>query len=378
MEKFISMANFPYEFVDGRRLLLNLNFHELNEEHVFELCDRCYKYTQEFLGESFVTEWTSDSRPTKPADVMRKLEERKKNLTFHLHGNVISNSVYNKKTLKAYRHRLLYESHTPGRETSVSKDYPEMFCLNYAGAKTPEAIKAATLKIFNTEHKNAIVKWRTFDVFGGFFQHWTPDDFITCSGSYYLQIAIGCLGSYVDKIAEEFCSFSKELASTFPGISGYVSLTPFIRCGNNTAYGHYFSSMALEWNPYKYVTGVEWFHILSPMQRSLVPDLLTDATREANIEVKELNKGGVVVRIGKGVLETDVPEYLALKRVMYDALYPGGRTIELAHWFDSKLISPSVKPRILWEYIPVFDDEVTVLEDRIIFRHANAPLQAQK
>lgn len=65
------------------------------------------------------------------------------------------------------------------------------------------------------------------------------------------------------------------------------------------------------------------------------------------------------------ITQCDVPDLAPAKRFLYPALFPGHQALEKAYLEDPKIGVLWAKPRMLWERMPLFDEEVTETETSV-------------
>ena len=61
-----------------------------------------------------------------------------------------------------------------------------------------------------------------------------------------------------------------------------------------------------------------------------------------------------------------------MKNLLYNALFPGKSKISFQQLFSNDPLEFRVKPRCEWECVPVFQDELVLCDDGVIFCHRNA------
>lgn len=125
----------------------------------------------------------------------------------------------------------------------------------------------------------------------------------------------------------------------------------------------------IEWYPYYYFCGAEWFNMLSPLQASHLADLAERSARYVNINTIVYPDGSASVCLKKPIDQTDVSDLADVRKLLYKALYPGKRKIMLADLQNPDAFGCLAKPRQQWECIPVFPNEIEVNQECIQFQH---------
>lgn len=389
MNGYECMAKYMFEskIVDCRLIRLTIDFHQLDQAQMKFLAENCYQSIYNLLEDNFVIQWSWCERNAKENTILEQIRNAPKGFQFSLHGDVRGDVVKDKTTLREYHRRLLRNDPTINismRQETIPIDYFDFFEECFFENSSQEQLKAAVLKIFNESDKKKMAMWRCHDLQGMFWAHsyrYHPNYY----GKYELNIALTSLGPNATSFSEKLASILENIASYLPAISARISLTPFNWPSNQCGHMRYFGGNlvhntecrrthkyeAIEWDSYYYFCGAEWYNLLSPLQLTHIPDLQSNAHRFNDVSVQILPSHNAVVKSRKNILETDVAEYRSIKTLLYDALYPGESVMYIKNIFDPYKFGSGMKPRQRWEYVPMFEAEVSVLEDRIVFRHNN-------
>ena len=111
---------------------------------------------------------------------------------------------------------------------------------------------------------------------------------------------------------------------------------------------------------FHYLIGTEWLNILSPTTARYLG--YTELCSTEEISVEYLEQGQISVSYNCDILAYDIPQAKAIKRILYDALYPGG-TLYIP--FERELITP----RQNWGIVPVFPEEIRRYKYNILVAH---------
>lgn len=79
--------------------------------------------------------------------------------------------------------------------------------------------------------------------------------------------------------------------------------------------------------------------------------------------------GAMSVKLKKGIDQVDVEDLRPVRKLLYDALYPGHSQILLKNLLDIEAYGCFAKIRQEWECIPIFPEEIIVDTERILFQH---------
>lgn len=381
MNGCISMATLQCEVVDCRMIQLELEYCQFAAQQVKLLAEYCFAETVELLDGAFYINWEHNNRRIKEDQLYKKIQN---SCGFDFTGYVFSNVVYNAKTFKSYQQRLFFDTTTPWEALEVPIDYKEAFRQHFENVTSADACKEALVKIFNENGRKKMALWHQWDVCGGFYQSpYTnfPDRY---HGRYRLRVSLACLGSNAIPFSEKLSAFATGIAAQFPNISARVALSPIGIPSPCSGHMEYFGGRIegdkphkeagywdIEWEPYYYLQGAEWFNILSPLQQTHVPDILQRVKSYPDIFAEVLPNGHISVQSRKTIVDTDVTDLLQMKLLLYNALYPGVSVIKLEHLFDRKLYRFMTKPRHRWEYVPMIAEEIEITKDSVLFRHKN-------
>lgn len=384
MRDFESMATHRFETVDCRMLQLELEFYRLALPQVKALAELLLSGVQELVCESFYVDWRMGGRKIQPRKLPEAISKSNRHIDYGFCGDVVSNVVYNAKTYSQYDKQLRYDVTTSYEAQSIPQDYPEQYREIFANIKSPQDCKRALLGIFNATGKRMMALWRMHDLVGGF----SADPYIGRTelfhGEFHFRVASACLGNGIQLFADKLVRLLCRASSLVSNLSGRVALSPIPLPSPCSGHMEYFGDEYEgcdelrdsgyedhEWLPYYYLRGAEWFNILSPLQQAHLPVIEAEAPAYPDLVLEQFPEGGMIVRSVKNIAETDIPEYLSLKKLLYNALYPGKSEMLLSVLMDPDAYGFMAKPRRRWEYVPVWDEEITVLHDRIVFSHVS-------
>ena len=387
MNKYIPMLTYKGQVVDCRMIRMELEFHEMTHDQLKQLAILWYNELQNITQDAFYVDWDIDGRKTKTKNIVSKIESASSYVEFCFSGDVLSDTVYNSKTYKKYDHDLLYpELFAPDAPTLSnfrSADYDEVFAEYFSDAKSPEEIKNAILKIFGEKGRKQLSTWYGHDIMGGFYSVPYDIDNGLYFGELNIKIPLLCLSDDAVEFVRELENFAIQVANIWSNISGRIALTPMDYPGSASAHMEYFDGYHIddprnikkedyqenEWKPYHYLCGAEWFNIVSPLQRTHLPNIMDKAKSFENVITRELSTRSLVVRSVKEIVFADIDELSDIKRLLYRALYPGELVRTLKDVLNPCVYGLGVKPRSKWELLPMFPEEITVYEDKVIYHH---------
>lgn len=384
MDKLISMATLSHEVVDCRMLQLEIEFHQLNNAQLKNVARFCFEKTLKLFQNIFYVDWSLGSRRVRVDKVQETLHKDSDIYDFGFCGDVLSKIVFNSKSYREYDRKLRYENDVEWSKQSISVDYPPFFSQLFSPYCSPEQVKQSILSIFNEPNKKMLALWRNHDMSGRLFTcpySNYPDMFY---GQYRVLVAAACFSpSQLVLFSEKLARFALQFSQIIPGASARVALSPIKLPAPCSGHMEYFGGKYLgtndhhiqhsftnkEWSFYNYSGGAEWFNILSAKQCSHIPNFQHRCKTYSDVKVEKLGEENFAVQSNKNIFDTDVPEYLSIKKLLYEALYPGEGTMSFAHMMDPNKFGYMVKPRYRWELVPLLEHEILVFPDRIVFRH---------
>lgn len=304
---------------------------------------------------------------------------------------MISEQIYSKKTLEQYKKELCYLSFGSQGRTLPSKDYLEFYRRQLRERAENELNWRDTILSFFNE-PNRILYWEKthLDLQGTAVRipyHANSDSFY---GKIRLSISVHCLGDKLNTISSEMARFLSEQAKMFANINGRVAVTPIAFPSNCSGHMHYFGNniqenesslpkdlFPIEWFPHYYICGAEWYNVISPLAQTHRPGLWEDAKRYSGILTQQHPNGSITIAVDKQPDYIDVADLAPIKHILYECLYPGMSRMPKQAFLDPDNTAYISKPRMRWECVPVFEDEILQTENDIIFRHINCVIPKQ-
>ena len=383
MSHYVSMAD-RQSPVDCRMLQLELEFYQLTQSQLNNLSLICFNEVLNILDNQAYCDWCWDGlheqKHVKAERIKSNICNSESGYQWGGTGDIISDVVWDSKSFKQYQKRLDSQLLRLDQFSWLPMDYKDCFNELLKKSAGEKELKAAILEMFNLYGKSPIGKWRNHDFVVSFCGNGYKN-FDSFYGKFVFSIALPCVKSCVIEFAEQLSNIACKASEAVVNVSGRVTLSPIYPIGFCSGHMRYFGNLngepiktpdgyePIEWYPYYYLCGAEWFNLLSPLQQQHLPQLNSNSSQFPNVSLKELSSGGYVVCCKKSILQTDITELRGVKEILYRALYPGYSEILFEHLWDSNACSFNTKPRIQWEYVPIYEDEVFVLSDRVRFQH---------
>lgn len=381
---FTSMHEFHKEIVDCRKVQIEIEFVNASLAQLRELALFCLHESKVLLEDAFVLTriFRDHKRKYRISEekLAEKIEVAEGWFSFAMFGNTRTSPFNDSKKLKQYdkelEHAMLFDSSKFDR---ISADYMDYYHAMFDGVTDPEALRQQLLKLFSIEQKYYKALWLGEDVFINMsslpYRH-RKDLFF---GRFQFEIGILCLGEHVVDFSNKAVDFLVRASTIMSGISGRVLLNPleYVPVGNSP-YMDYFSGHPRqypagrelymedhEWGKSCFLRGVEWFNLLSPLHTCY----LDGRKWREDVSVTVLPNGGSTVTVKKDILNTQISDLKVMKRYLYPILFPGGINIPIIHLLNPSHKSIIVKPRMRWENVPIFAEELTADSTYLSVQH---------
>ena len=135
--------------IDSRCLQFELSYYMLGKEQIDNLMISFYTWCQSFMNNQCVAEWFWGRRKITSSSIPFRISQNTA-YTFGMDANVVSNVVYDRKTYKENKQKLLADASTTRKELDCSKDYYTFFESQFFDIpESPSAWKETLLRFFN-------------------------------------------------------------------------------------------------------------------------------------------------------------------------------------------------------------------------------------
>lgn len=346
--------------IDCRTLVFDGQYFGLTESEVLGLAAELYSFVERSFGEACVLSWRCRDKALKGWDGIAKAHIKDDEIfDISVLGDVKSDLVYDKKSLRAYDRRLLYDPvYTLGLAPGdASADYPAYSQCELEPCKNDTAmLREAVMRIFSEEGRINKNLFSQHDVEGAFFAYHMEEQAELFSGEFKLHISCFSLGDELDNMAAELYKFGQLVALDFTNVNMVIGIMQ-----TDSDWDRYFGTLNTDEADdetgfmmrcraeFMYLHKVGWANIISPTVSRLLPD-------ESKALFNTLENGAVCARLGCTASETTLKALKRLKTELYPALLPG--------WAEFELDCLRIRP--YWENVVVLDDELHVQDDKII------------
>ena len=372
--KYRSMAETIHDIVDCRELSLELNFFRVDKPWARELTKYLVGLCREIYAEGFFDQWsTSPHKKVDHEKLLKIINDPPICLDLICEADVISSHVWNKRSFKAYD-RFLYGPEYDFLTERIGRpfDYMEYFCSCKEGLLNPCTSKETLLKMFYEPQKYMKALWRAHDSDVLLICEPYGDNRDLYHGSLKFSVALECLEN-----ANEFADRLKTAVIRATNITSNINAHIYLSPLRETSHKLYLGSklkidgshknncsedgIFVEWYPFYYLSGAEWFNLLSPLVANRVK---RTTVVNKDIEIIELPKNSIVVQSNKEIKNFDVADMVGIKKLLYPVLLPGSSKLSF-DGFREDFYNYRRRPRFQWECFPVFEEEISVGSDGI-------------
>jgi len=381
-------ANHFGEIIDCRTLRFDASFYKLKKEDALELAVDFYDYIEKQFRQSSVLLWEINNRVLKNSTQI--LESGTKVLDIFLTGDVYSERVYHKTSLRDYNKKLenspvFYMGLTL---PFVSVDYPEYVetCLAPYDMQ-PKAFKKALCNLFSEENRINQRQFRGHDLSGMFLCAPNYSIGLAFAGKLRIDLSVACFKEELEEYSANMRKYACYLSEKYTNINITIGID---QSGGD--YVRYLGSLKktgieernyAEMNSkakYLYLCNVGWFNVVSP---SIIRALWNNETQagqyvleknsegDLNFRQEALSNGALCLGFDRSILGMSMDALKGLKRKLYPVLLPaeGLRGLKPICRKNGKFYSY----RCNWENVPILDEEILVTEEKVEFQSLNVP-----
>jgi len=381
MEQLFSstVGHWP-EPIDCRQLSLKFDFYFFTMDQVLSMSKDIMEWQEERLSNQFLIRRFVEKKASskeKAFSIFSDHLQSKNYVDYTTNAMVISPLVYNATTLQNYQRKVQQNlSYISSPSCHHSNDYPDYWNSLFGDKKCDnETIRRNILRIFREENRIMNGGYIYYDAQGWLHVQQYANHPHYFYGSFLFDFSVFCLGSHVDEMAERFAQFAEYLSNTYVKLNARVMLQPPNYVGWRDPYMSLFGGgkyvddshedancKNYEWYSTYYLRGVEWFNVISP----LAGQYLTHIKHNFDtllLRVVAKKDGRLILRSKKRISLYNIPDALAMKRLLLPALYPGMRSWTFRTLFNSfdGSYSFGAFPRCDWAIIPVFESEISIV-----------------
>lgn len=383
LDLFSSTAEHWGEPIDCRRLSLTAYFYSLTAEDALAMASDAIMWLSGKMSGRFWVRRCVGKRSVRLDQIMTRFQEEiqgRNFITYTEEAMAISPIVNNLKTYQDYL-RKSYIYGTPTLRSDISIDYPAIWEDLFSKEKLDfDLIRHNILRIFRLEGRKHL---------GGYYM---PDASMSMNilpyrnhpscyyGEFRIHFTSFGLNSQLDDLAEHFAEYSEHLSQTYRNLNIQIALQPasvYESCYMQIFGAHKdidgshndYNCQETEWYQTYYLPGVEWYNSISPLTQHHFCRLSADIESSQHYTVKELLGGSLVVKSRRPISQFDVFDALEMKKCLYPTLLPGMTSIPLRMLFHDNIAKESMSsfPRCTWAIVPVFEEEINLLPNHLVF-----------
>lgn len=386
-----SLEPFRYTVIDSRYVLAGCEFFDLTAEQVLEMEEDFFDAVRSFYqGQCFLAWSTYDKTQVSE----KKLAE------FFTHGTGIAQPLSllafdgvvpncQVKNLTEARKYIRLTRHDP-RPPAACASYPtfsqgydlyyEKYILDSL-ATYPDLheLRSGFQTIFDATEKKFLNYLFTNECRGSFFVYPHRDK----PGLFYGEITIMHSIFSLDADTDAYCRWVKALLYSLSG--KFVNLNAHVGLSHREIPGYWLSFCNFDGSngrryakdpsckkiskdenlgSFHFLLAPEWMNILSPLTSGYLKNPIESID---GVSVEKLDHGRLSICADCAAFDYDIPQAKRVKRVLYEALFPGGRFY--APSFNELRDKAYLSPRSYWELTPVFPEEIEIYKSGILVAH---------
>lgn len=382
MDNIISATNAHFEPLDCRALQLELDFFLLTQSQVISLFEICYSCLNELVLNSAISQWRWNNKKINKSTLFERMLKDTRPCTIFCEADIISDTVYDLKTFRYHENQIEQQLILRKSMTDVSNDYPSFFDTNFSHCHSQRQYKDAIFNIVYAKEKIMQAPWLHHDVMCYFSYSEYQNQPNRYFGTFNFCLGYYCLRYNAQQFAERLIDLAKKASTAVININGRIALSPIIfspSCSGHMLYYYgnpqgdnshlEYGVCASEWYKNYYSRGPEWFNIISPIQKNMLPNLHDDLKKYTQVNYEDIGNGAIALMLRKAIDKIDIDDLVPMKEIMYQSLYPGRSEILLENLINPHQWGYMAKIRQRWEYIPIFDDEVTISSKSVIISY---------
>ncbi|MBR3586210.1 MAG: hypothetical protein IKO00_09330 [Oscillospiraceae bacterium] len=356
------------EIVDCRQIKLSGRYYSLPSITADRLVQEYYSFIMDCLAKNCVLTWSTSPRKVSLSDysALCDFQNQFEVYDFYLYAFVKSDIVYNKKSLREYKR---YQSNTgifgsiPG--ANMSADYSKYYYrIVRPYIHEPVNYKKALLKLFNMEGKSLLGEYWASDIQVSCWKCRSRGNNGLYLGEFSLDVGVFSLDGTEDAWAERLLQFGKELSTKYENVNIQIEMNP----SHDTYtryYGEYLKRGPLDLNDallwecasHLYLMGVGWAQVISPATLELETVRVVDS-EIGIVNEEQLSNGAKVIRANAPISNVGISDLKGIKRHIYSLIMPRKNKPDVQE-----------RPRCYWEMIPVFDNELTIVDGEFRLEH---------
>ena len=388
----IPSAYFRRTVTDKRAVLLRGDFFDLTQVQLTELIYDFYCSVVSFYTGRCILDWSLSDDRISAAKLNNIMFGKRYDLSYFslfAEGVIPGDHAKNLTQMRRYVRSVYYDPNPPPACSKVPffspdyNDYFESFILNpLKDGAGLDVLRDGFLTIYDAVGKKFLGYPNGIDCICELYCGQSK----LSQGLYYGTICLRHERVSLDTDVGMYTSWLKQLALDLSGKYGSINFYIGMMRSSGMAYPEYWAAFnnrdysadeRYRKNPsrriltedenqhtYHYLMAPGWANILSPFTAKYLKEPIHASN---NVTIETMSDGRLFVAADCDILSYDVPQAKQVKRILYDALFPGG-CFYVPSMIESKNVD-SFSPRSYWELTPVFPEEVEVYKGGILVAH---------
>ena len=360
-----SVVDTEGEHIDIRSIYLDGCYFSVDVEQADQLAVFFYTAVHDMLKDICVVDWRFENRRLVNIETSLKNDKAPNgHYTFGTDAFVRTARMKNVTALRKYQKYRSTCISRPKRNVACSSNCksPERYMETILASSTDmEEAKGKIVTLFNIDN----VPYDSEFYHDDFLVHYScmpmeETNGILFCGHVHLEVSAHAVEDNIDNWAEQL----KQLALSMKALVGNMNIHIMLNSGRepySRYYGLYNSILTIRTDQLElysrmlYLTEIGWTNLLCSATRNLGIHLSIDS----ELSIVELADGGLLVGGSNPITSTGVDALKKIKKVLYPTILPRSRF----HPYQHLIIRPQ------WEVVPVFDDEINISEQDLIFEH---------
>ena len=296
-------------------------------------------------------------------------------------GVVKGRQFPNKTSFRRWTREQLYPA-IPKPRIKLPFDYEEIFNRLLTDVETEKiSWKAMLLQLFALPNRIQKLPFEKSEVSFSLVRNPDYSDERLFCGKFDFSVSVYCLGESCDNAAMQMADFLREAEPCNLNASILLSADPhfdmshsphyvyFRDCPDNVAWPPRAGQSLFNWISARYVYGPNWFHRVSPLAQGAMTLSKGQCKQYPALNIQYRRDGVLSVQSNAPITECDIADLVPMKQMLYPILYPGSMKFQKDALRDRKLCVYWAKPRMYWEVLPLFENEVSENENEVIFTY---------
>lgn len=359
-----SISNKTEDRVDCRLLRFEGSYFQLDDKQADNLAIDLYSFFHDFFDADFI--WDAKLQNKTIKDIRSAIASYKREngaYMLTMKGVLKNERIKSKTALRQYIQNWEYPSKPSGLKDE-NPEYQKYYDSNVMSCGSDlKEMKNAILELFSLDVNPVPGDWLILDQNGYLSNFPVSGKAMFFGGEFNFGISCYCLKSGIDAAAQKLDMFADRIQQKYRNVNVAISMDTSWANSYDKIYG----TMPLIPKELQTLTG--YYNVLlprliylhSPAWSTIVcpQTLKVLGTPETSKWGEKINGDAMKYKIPKDISKTTIPDLKMIKKDIYSLIFPRKGIEHLNR-----------KPRKYWEVIPVFENEIEILQDGVIqFTH---------